>query len=233
MNTIIWGNSAWQFLHIHSLLFKPTSGKSNNLYDFYSNLNKILPCKYCRINYKEHNDNGIPTIIFSNNNNYQHWLYNLHNKVNQKLREQKLKIIPDPQYNDVIDYYTHLYKNYKKENVFIGFDFINSIFFNLQKTYTTERNDVIFFLEKLKYILPDFKIQIMTDFVGSIDKIINMLNTINNYDDFINQYFNEIIICAKKCSKKCDIEKYNITDFINFYQNQRAKCSKTKKTCRK
>lgn len=232
MNTIIWGNSAWQFFHIHSLIYKPRQETIQNLYDFYSSLDKILPCKYCKINYKKHTNGKISHDIFKSKDNYSKWLFNLHNSVNDTLREMKLKSVPNPEYKDILEYYKKLYKEYKKENVFIGFDFINSVLYNLQKNYK-DRSNVILFLQYIKNLLFDFNIPIMTDYCNYIDIIISELNNNKDFDTFINNYFNKVIICANNCSKKCVIQNYNTLDFVKFYKNQQANCSKTLKTCRK
>ena len=52
MMTSIWGPPAWHFLHIVSFNYpiNPTKMQKEHYYNFFNNLQNILPCKYCRDN---------------------------------------------------------------------------------------------------------------------------------------------------------------------------------------
>ena len=75
MDTRFWGPSAWQLFHLISL-------KSEHPDDVLNDMKDVLPCRFCRESttqfVKEHplrGDSG-------------KWLYEIHNKVNDKLRKQ-------------------------------------------------------------------------------------------------------------------------------------------------
>lgn len=117
MDTRFWGPSGWQLFHYIS--FRPHSQ------DVLLLMKDILPCKFCRAStsqyVKEHPIHGNPGK----------WLYEIHNKVNNKLRteckDDPNVIHPgeDPTFEDV----KNKYENMKLTNV-LGRDFLFSIAIN-------------------------------------------------------------------------------------------------------
>ena len=90
MNTNFWGPDAWNLLHTIAEKCPQEMSKNsrNNIRKFYQNLEFILPCKYCRMSlnkfYKE-----LPIINYLDTGKcIRYWLYLIHNKVNNKLRQQ-------------------------------------------------------------------------------------------------------------------------------------------------
>lgn len=75
MDTRFWGPSAWQ--HFHLIAFR-----SEHPDDVLNQMKDVLPCRFCRESttqfVKEHPLRGDPGK----------WLYEIHNKVNAKLRRQ-------------------------------------------------------------------------------------------------------------------------------------------------
>jgi hypothetical protein len=55
MMTSVWGPAMWLFLHTMSFNYpvNPTEEQKKHYYKFFKNIQNILPCKYCRDNYKE------------------------------------------------------------------------------------------------------------------------------------------------------------------------------------
>jgi len=91
MLTSVWGPSMWFTLHIISFNYpvNPNKEQKKDYYNFFKNLGKILPCSYCRINYKK----NIKTIklnmnTMKNRKTLSLWLYNLHNEVNKMLNKK-------------------------------------------------------------------------------------------------------------------------------------------------
>ena len=67
------------------------------------NLQKVLPCRYCRENYKK-NLKAVPLTktVLKNRENFSRWVYDLHNHINGMLgKKSKLS------YEDVRDRYEH------------------------------------------------------------------------------------------------------------------------------
>lgn len=96
MDTRFWGPSAWQLFHLIAF-------RSEHPEDVLADMKDILPCRFCREStaefVKEHplRGHGDPGL----------WLYEIHNKVNAKLRKQAANdptVIdpgPDPSFEDV------------------------------------------------------------------------------------------------------------------------------------
>lgn len=116
MDSTIWGPGAWTFLH--SITFNypihPTSKQKQEHYNFFKNLENILPCNICKNHYK-HNLNKFPLNenILSNKNNFIKWLIDIHNSVNQ-LNGKKIYT-----YNEVIKLYNNKYFDKNNYNYFI------------------------------------------------------------------------------------------------------------------
>lgn len=88
--TKIWGPHLWDSLHCISFGYpiNPTDEDKLHYKNFFLSLGYVLPCKYCKESYL-YFINTEPTIIddhvFSSRNNLTKWLYELHERVNQKL----------------------------------------------------------------------------------------------------------------------------------------------------
>lgn len=105
MDTRFWGPSGWKLLHLATFTYEPTTQKSK-MRKFLTTLPFILPCKFCRASltdyYKKHPYNEALTSRAK----LTHWMYDIHNEVNAKLREQGLLTTADPTFAQVKHYYT-------------------------------------------------------------------------------------------------------------------------------
>lgn len=132
MDTRFWGPSGWRLLH--SVAFQAPTLNKEEVHTFFENLPYVLPCKYCRASLSEYiASDPIPTNL----NEYAQWLYRVHNRVNGKLREQKLLVTKDPSWTDVKNHYTALLSKPCTENTMLGWDFLYSV------AYTTPCPSVI------------------------------------------------------------------------------------------
>lgn len=88
MLTYVWGPPLWHTLHTISFNYpvKPTDKQKEDYMNYFKSLGKVLPCKYCRDNYKE-NLKKIPLkkSVFKNRDSLSRWVYNLHELVNKNL----------------------------------------------------------------------------------------------------------------------------------------------------
>lgn len=88
MLTSVWGPSMWHTLHTISFNYpvKPTEKEKDDYLNFFLSLDKILPCRYCRENYKK-NIKSVPLNKGTMKNRYtlSLWLYNLHEEINRML----------------------------------------------------------------------------------------------------------------------------------------------------
>ena len=106
MVTKIWGGPGWLFLHSvaygYPYAINPNNEEHNNkkrdYKNFFESIGDILPCRYCRDSYKVF----IKEIPIDNYLDTRaklcEWLYNLHNKVNDKLGVPKCDI---PKFEEV------------------------------------------------------------------------------------------------------------------------------------
>ena len=100
MMTRVWGPPGWLFLHsvtfgypvkINQWDYKDNL-KRMEYRNFFKNLGKILPCRYCRESYdKFYQEEPIDKFLDSRKS-LTKWFYNIHNKVNNKLGVPKCDI---------------------------------------------------------------------------------------------------------------------------------------------
>jgi hypothetical protein len=88
--TKIWGPPLWTSLHCITFGYpiKPTEQQKKDYKNFFIKLGDVLPCKYCRDSYKEYILEGSTKLdnnAMKNRKALTKWLYDLHEKVNNKL----------------------------------------------------------------------------------------------------------------------------------------------------
>lgn len=88
MLTSVWGPSLWHSLHTMSFNYpvNPTIQDKKNYKKFILSLKHVLPCKYCRINFRK-NLKVVPLTdkALKNRNNFSRWMYNIHEHINTML----------------------------------------------------------------------------------------------------------------------------------------------------
>ena len=105
MLTSVWGPSLWHFLHLMSFNYpvKPTRQDKIHYRDFIKDLQYILPCRYCRDNFKR-NIKTLPLTYahLKNRYSFSKYIYKLHELINNMLRKKS-----DLKYGDMRDQYEH------------------------------------------------------------------------------------------------------------------------------
>lgn len=88
MLTKVWGPSLWHYLHTMSFNYpiKPTKCDKRYYKRFMHTLKYVLPCKYCRENYKK-NLKALPLNqeVFKSRHSFSKYVYRLHEHVNRML----------------------------------------------------------------------------------------------------------------------------------------------------
>jgi hypothetical protein len=142
MDTRAFGPSGWQLLHL-------IAHEKTNAIKFMNMVKDILPCKFCRESTTEFLKQDPPHTPLDK------WVYDLHNRVNKKLRDQcreDPRVIcphPDPPFEEVSKQYEELLRT--KPNAPPGIDFLFCIAFN----YTPEKADIYrTFYEELAEVYP-------------------------------------------------------------------------------
>lgn len=91
MLTSVWGPSLWHYLHTMSFNYpvNPTADDKKHYKEFMLSLKYVLPCKYCRINFRS-NLKAIPLNdrALKNRNNFSRWMYCLHEHINKMLKKK-------------------------------------------------------------------------------------------------------------------------------------------------
>ena len=88
MQTSIFGPNIWFTLHMISFNYpvNPTSADKKHYKDFLLNWGYVLPCIYCRNNFKKNLEMaGFCDSVMDNRYNFSHFIYKLHNCVNEML----------------------------------------------------------------------------------------------------------------------------------------------------
>jgi len=123
MDTRFFGPSAWQLFHLIAF-------RSEHPDDVLNQMKDVLPCKFCRASTTEFvGDHPLhPSGSGTLRGDPGHWLYDIHNMVNHKLRSQckddpaVINPGPDPSFEEVKAHYMGL-----KPKAVPGADFLGSI----------------------------------------------------------------------------------------------------------
>ena len=123
MDTRFWGPSGWRLLHL--ILETPLEERNEKqIKTLFETLPYILPCKFCRNSlstyYEKH---PIPEDY----TDMSHWLYVIHNEVNNKLRSQGLATEDNPKYEDIKKRYKEWTSMPCSSTQMLGWDFLFSI----------------------------------------------------------------------------------------------------------
>ena len=105
MMTTVWGPPMWHILHTISFNFpiNPTEEQKKYYYNFYVNLQNIIPCKYCRENLAN-NFIKLPLNIdvFKSRDTLSRYVYALHEIINTMLGKKSGLC-----YEDIRERYEH------------------------------------------------------------------------------------------------------------------------------
>ena len=90
MDPSLWGKEAWHFLHAVTLAYpdQPTKFQQDKMYEFFMNLQYILPCQTCQNNYKIHLEQYPLRSFLNSKESLVNWLFMIHNITNASLGKQ-------------------------------------------------------------------------------------------------------------------------------------------------
>lgn len=144
MDTRFWGPSGWQFYHLVASTYpeKPDAITQRKYELFFVAMKDVLPCRFCRESTTKFMEELPLHPAMKNRETLTKWLYDLHNKVNEKLRNQckdDPRVIcppPDPSLSAVRDVYQGLLSADPK--VPPGLDFLWCVVYNYGNTPTSD-----------------------------------------------------------------------------------------------
>lgn len=137
MDTRYWGPAGWQL--IHHVAQEPHRSKPHRkaVADWFALLPFALPCKYCRASLTDYMEaQPLTPATLASPANFSRWAYDIHNRVNAKLRGQGLLQAPDPEWPTIRDRYKSEHSALcEKPAPFLGWNFLVSV------AYTTPGAD--------------------------------------------------------------------------------------------
>jgi hypothetical protein len=137
MDTRFWGPSGWKLLHLITFNYNYSLKDSISYAQFFETLPYILPCKFCRASltdyYRQYPFQKKGSKGFDESLDMKKWMYDIHNCVNDKLREQGLNPNSDPKFSDVKEFYEKWMKCNWQEHLTIFWDFLFAVAYNHPK----------------------------------------------------------------------------------------------------
>lgn len=235
MDTRFWGPSGWQLLHLIAQEYPDNpDGLLKRRYEiFFNSIKDILPCRFCRESTTAFMAEELPLHpALKSRETLTRWVYDLHNRVNKKLRDQckeDPRIIcpsPNPTYAEVVAKYNDLLS--VRPNVPPGMDFMYCVVYNYPKEVTSDRLRVYFdFFMNLYDVYPYTALRkILQDFID--DHIVYDALTSNRH---LKVWFHNMMKALAKYTG--DVKVLPSWNKIAFYSS--ASCQKKSyhgKTCR-
>jgi hypothetical protein len=137
MDTRFWGPSGWKLIHLIAADTADASkARRRAIYEWFHLLEYILPCKYCRASFHDYiRLQPLTLAIVADTEAFGRWAYDIHNRVNAKLRGQGLLTATDPDWPTVRDLYRAEHRGLCNGEALLGWDFMVSV------AYTTPGAD--------------------------------------------------------------------------------------------
>jgi len=204
MDTRFWGPDGWKLFHTIAMKYpnNPTDDDKNLHKMFYNILQDVLPCKYCRISYREYIAELPIEKSLKNKEDMFKWSYNIHNKVNGKLRKQGHIKYPNPSYEEVYKIYE---SDTYKDICLLGTCFLKSIIYNFPEKGDNERLKLMYysFFNLFIDIYPNTNKSILTEYNNEYP----IMNNMNNRDNIKKWFYILNLNLEENCG---DIKPYNI-----------------------
>lgn len=129
MDTRFWGPSGWKLLHL--VAAEPVGDRATAVAEWIHLLEYILPCKYCRASFHDYiRLQPLTDETLREPAAFSRWMYDIHNRVNGKLRGQGLLTARDPSWPTVQRRYKALHAGLCKGTPLLGWDFMTSVAFS-------------------------------------------------------------------------------------------------------
>lgn len=129
MDTRFWGPSGWMMLHL--ITVDPTVQRRRAaVKEWFTLLEYVLPCKYCRASFHDYlQAQPLTDEVMATPAAFSRWMYDIHNRVNDKLRGQGLLTKPNPSWPSIRERYTEMQRGLCKGSPLLGWDFMTSVAF--------------------------------------------------------------------------------------------------------
>jgi hypothetical protein len=125
MDTRFWGPSGWRLLHL--IAASPLKNRAA-VKEWFELLKFVLPCKYCRASFHDYMElQPLTPEILKSPDTFGRWVYDIHNRVNAKLRGQGLVTTADPPWPRIKAEYQRMSAALCSGPPLLGWDFMVSI----------------------------------------------------------------------------------------------------------
>ena len=131
MDTRFWGPSGWKLLHL--VAAEPVGNRTDAIAEWIHLLEYVLPCKYCRASFHDYiRLQPLTAAIVASPAAFSRWMYDIHNRVNGKLRGQGLVTSRDPTWPTVKRMYAKIHAGLcsSRRTPLLGWDFMTSVAFS-------------------------------------------------------------------------------------------------------
>jgi hypothetical protein len=129
MDTRFWGPSGWRLLHLIAA-DRSVPERKEKVKEWFDLLEYVLPCKYCRASFHDYTQLQPLTLeIMDSADTFGKWLYDIHNRVNGKLRGQGLLSDCNPSWPAIKRKYEALQRGLCDSSPLLGWDFMTSVAF--------------------------------------------------------------------------------------------------------
>ena len=146
MDTRFWGPDGWRLLHSVAASYPRRPDKlTKELYrEFFITLASVLPCIYCRNSFHQYIKELPIEPYLGSREDLSYWLYEMHNKVNDKLAGQGLEVEYNYDFDGIYKWYLKFVgelDEYTCQTHIPGLDFIYCIVFNFPKDRNFRNSD--------------------------------------------------------------------------------------------
>lgn len=94
MHSSIWGPYCWHMMHILTYNYpeNPNENNMNNIKEFFTSLQYIIPCSICRTHYKKKISKVPVSRVYNNKYKLIKWCIDMHNEVNRVFKKKVYSI---------------------------------------------------------------------------------------------------------------------------------------------
>lgn len=215
MQTTKWGPSGWNLFHNTAINYVPTPENKYIYKQFYQNFMYILPCKYCRESYTIFfSENPIDKYLVSSERLY-YWTYLIHNKVNDKLRNQGFLNTQNPSYEEMKVHFNKKCYNDCSYQDYITF--IGCMVFNYGNIGTTDECPKECIKDAYEYFFC-----FMQQHFPTIHKTKITQRALKGNCGIVVWYFTNVL--QKDSYKKKNYKEFD--NYTKYFTSMRAMCSK-------
>lgn len=227
MNTSSWGPKAWRYLHLTAQYYDQNiNDKNESKYKkMFTKLENVLPCIFCRKSYSK-----FIKELPINTNSLPEWLYHIHNKVNQKLRDQGTLHTRDPKFSQVYRKYQKLLNQVENNNQSLKKEIKNMWYFlyTIAFNYDPDKHNKDKYLEFYQLVPQTLPYTDMYNNIFVQEYSLNPLcmKVFNNRENLILWLY----LLNYRINQRLDWPIENFRLLCHKFEKIRAKCSNSKKS---